>query len=431
MTYRQAVDVLFGIRRFGQRLELDTMRRLAGKLGNPHERLKFLHVAGTNGKGSVCAMLQAIFHANGCKTGMYTSPHLVSFCERFRVGDSNISESDVVRLVEKVMPLGAEIAALPGGREPTFFEVVTAMALQYFADQNVDYVVWETGLGGRLDATNIVTPVVSVITSIGFDHMQYLGDTLAKIAGEKAGIIKPGIPVVTAATGEALEVIRATAARHGSPLTVIGSDVCARRDGNSVELAGTRQDYGRLTIPLLGEHQAANCATAIAALDSAGIPLRVDAVRQGLAKTRWPGRFQVIHGEPTVVLDGAHNVPGAQTLVDTMREQFSGKLVALIVGVLKDKDVEGVVNVLSGLTKRVFCVPVANDRTSHPVELAGMFGSQAEAVEGIEEAWNRAKRTGVDVVVITGSLFLVGEALAQLRLPGTETARDSRELRLQ
>src|SRR5258706_831764 len=218
MTYPETIDYLYGIRLFGQKLGLETMQYLPRLMGDPQDSLRFIHIAGTNGKGSVAAMLHAVLSRAGYRTGLYTSPHLVSFCERFQINGQPIPAADVVRLVEQLKQVLDKVAAHPEFRQPTFFEAVTALALLYFQEQSVDVVVWETGLGGRLDATNVVTPLVSVITNVAFDHMQYLGDTIEQIAMEKCGIIKPGVPVVTAAEGVALDVIRKTCEERGSPL---------------------------------------------------------------------------------------------------------------------------------------------------------------------------------------------------------------------
>ena len=425
MTYAEAIDFLFGIRLFGQKLGLETMRELLRRLGDPQQSLRFIHIAGTNGKGSVAAMTDAVLTAAGYRTGLYTSPHLVSFCERFQINGRRIAETDVVRLVERLQPVLAEVGAAPGFRPPTFFEVVTALALEYFREQQVELVIWETGLGGRLDATNVVTPVVSVITNITFDHMQYLGDTLASIAAEKCGIIKPGVPVVTGATEPAaLDVIRAAAAEAHSPLTVIGQQVrvaCRWVDpqGHHLELAGTRGDYGQLTIPLAGEHQAVNCATAVAAIEAAGLAVPAETFRAGLARTRWPGRFQIVRRDPTVVLDGAHNAAAAASLAATLQAQFGGQPLTLILGVLRDKDFNEVCHQLAPLARRIYCVPVQSERTSDPADLARASRAAHPAATvvvapDLATAYAAALAEPPSVIVITGSLFLVGEALALL-----------------
>jgi dihydrofolate synthase/folylpolyglutamate synthase len=388
VTYRDAIQFLSGIQVFGQQLGLETMEALLDRLGNPHRSLRFLHVAGTNGKGSVAAMCQSVLTTAGYRSGLYTSPHLVTFCERIQMDGQLIAESEVARLLEQIKP---HFPATP--RQPTLFEIVTAMALQYFQEKRADIVVWETGLGGRLDATNVVTPLVSVITNIGFDHTQYLGDTLPKIAAEKAGIIKPGVPVVTAAEGEALGVIRRIAAECNAPLTVVTGGVNRT--------------------PLIGLHQAINCAVAEAALRATGLGITDEQMRNGLARTRWPGRFDIISRKPLIVLDGAHNPHGAAALAAALREQFPGRKLTLILGVLRDKDYRTVCRILAPLASRILCVPVANNRTATAEEIAhACQPSPTEPCRDIADAL--AKSSGEDVV-IAGSLYLVGEAMALLR----------------
>lgn len=404
MTYAETIEFLFGIRRFGQKLGLETMQDLAARLGHPEHRLRFLHIAGTNGKGSVAAMCAAVLQQAGYRIGLYTSPHLVSFCERFQVNGRPIAEAEVVRLVGELHPHLE--ACRP--RPPTFFEVVTGMALRYFAEQRCDWVVWETGMGGRLDATNIVTPAVSVITSIGLDHRQYLGDTLEQIAAEKAGIIKPDIPVVTSATGPALEVIRRVAAEKNAPVTVV-----------------TGADFEP---PLAGRHQVLNCGAAVAALRICGVGDAV--IGSGLRKTRWPGRFQVVAGNPTYVLDGAHNPPAAEALAVTLRERFAGCRLGLVLGVLRDKEVEGVCRAIAPLASVIACAPVQSERTSVPGDLAECCrrinpSARVLACDSLREALARVEG---EVVVVSGSLFLVGEAMQRL---GLATAATERELVLQ
>jgi dihydrofolate synthase/folylpolyglutamate synthase len=442
MTYTETIDFLYGIRLFGQKLGLETTQYLLGLMDNPQDSLRFIHIAGTNGKGSVAAMLQTVLSGAGYKTGLYTSPHLVSFCERFQVDGRCIPESEVVRLVENIRPVLEKVAAHPEFHAPTFFEAVTAIALQYFREQKIDVVVWETGLGGRLDATNVVTPLVSVITNIAFDHTQYLGETLAQIASEKCGIIKPSVPVVTAAAAaEALTVIRRTAAAQGSRLFVVGQDICAARlhedeKCQRLELTGTRQAYGPLTIPLLGEHQTINCATAVAALEASGLSVSPKQVQEGLARTSWPGRFQMVSHDPTVVLDGAHNAAAAERLAATLREHFVGEKLALILGVLRDKNYDQMCQILAPLAERILCVPVNSERTCEPDQLARWCkaanpSANVSVSRNVSEAYAEASRLKQGVIVIAGSLFLVGEALDRLGFAHVTKAKTPKELVLQ
>jgi dihydrofolate synthase/folylpolyglutamate synthase len=442
VTYPETIEFLYGIRLFGQKLGLETMQYLLGLMNNPQDSMRFIHIAGTNGKGSVAAMLHAILSKAGYKTGLYTSPHLVSFCERFQVNGKPIAERDIVRLVEEIKPLLERVGAHPEFRAPTFFEAVTAMALRYFQEQRADVVVWETGLGGRLDATNVVTPLASVITNIAFDHTQYLGETLAQIATEKCGIIKPGIPVITAAAAEEpLSVIRRTAGTHGCKLRVVGQDIRATRLSEDeqcqrVDVSGTRHDYGPLTIPLLGAHQTINCATAIAALEASGLTFTPKQVHEGLVHTAWPGRFQFVNHDPTVVLDGAHNAAATERLAATVREHFAGRRLTLILGVLRDKNYDQMCQILAPLAGRVLCVPVNSERTSDPDELARWCKAAnppapITIARNLAEAYALARSENAEVIVIAGSLFLVGEALDRLGFAHTTKAKTQRELVLQ
>jgi dihydrofolate synthase/folylpolyglutamate synthase len=411
MTYAEAIEYLFGIRLLGQKLGLETMRRLLERMGNPERALRFIHIAGTNGKGSVAAMCHAVLQAAGIRTGLYTSPHLVSFCERFQINGQPIAEAEVVRLVEHLQPLLKRHEQ----RAPTFFEVTTAMALQYFREQHVDVAVWETGLGGRLDATNVVTPIVSVITNVAFDHMQYLGETLPQIAAEKAGIIKPGVPVVTAARDEqALRVIRQECATRGCRLI----EVMEPLDWET---------------PLAGEHQRWNCATAVAAIRASGLPASDDQIRAGLRQTKWPGRFQVIGN---VVLDGAHNAAGLAALLDALHKQFPGRPLTFIFGVLRDKNYDQMCAMLVPPANRVFCVPVNSERTSDPGHIAELCRgirrrADIRVFPNLPAAYAAAQQSPGDLIVITGSLFLVGEALSRLGLSAGMSAPTDKELALQ
>jgi dihydrofolate synthase/folylpolyglutamate synthase len=441
VTYPETIEYLYGIRLFGQKLGLETMQYLLQLMGDPQKSLRFIHIAGTNGKGSVAAMLSAVLSTAGYKTGLYTSPHLVSFCERFQINGQPIPETDVVRLVEEIRPLLEKVGSNPEFHAPTFFETVTAIAVRYFAEQKVDMVVWETGLGGRLDATNVIVPLVSVVTNIAFDHTQYLGETLAQIATEKCGIIKPGAPVVTAAADEALTVIQSTAAAQGSVLRVVGRDIGATRlseneECQRVELTGTRRGYGPLTIPLLGAHQTINCATAVAALEASGLAVDAKQVQDGLAHTAWPGRFQIVHHDPTVVLDGAHNAAAAERLAATLREHLAGRRLTVILGVLRDKNYDQMCQILAPLAVRVLCVPVNSERTSEPDQLARWCKAanpvaRVTVERDLSAAYAQARGESAETIAITGSLFLVGEALDRLGFATGTRAKTPRELVLQ
>lgn len=408
MTYSEAIQFLYGLRWFGAKFGLENTRQLAALAGHPERRLRFIHVAGTNGKGSTCAMLESIYRAAGRRVGLYTSPHLVSFRERIQVNRQLIGEGDVVRLVDEMRPWLGEF---PAEHRPTFFEFVTVLALRYFAESDCEVVIWETGLGGRLDATNIVTPLASVITNIGLDHQQWLGPTLAHIAAEKAGIIKPGLPALSGARAPAArEVIARVAREQGTHL---------------IEVDGAQEGGELPPLALPGSYQQSNAALAVATVTAlqAKLPVSAEAIRQGLATVHWPGRLQlsVRPDGQRILLDGAHNAEGAAVL----RAALDHAAVAapaprtLILGILNDKDWRRMCEILAPLAARLFVVPVNTERSAlpqdllpicqaaHPAAATRMSGSLAEA---LREAHSDP------VVVIAGSLYLIGEAMELLGL---------------
>jgi dihydrofolate synthase/folylpolyglutamate synthase len=404
VTYADALAYLHSLRMFGFQPGLETTQRLAVAAGSPHARLQFIHVAGTNGKGSVCALLESVYRTAGYRVGLYTSPHLVRFGERIQVNRAPISEADLAR---HVAALKAVADTLPG-LDPTFFEFTTVLALRYFAEKGVNLVLWEAGLGGRLDATNIVTPLASVITQIGWDHQKVLGNTLAAIAAEKAGIIKPGVPALTATTdSEARAVITWKARELDAPLLTIGPG----------ELANFRLEVG-----LLGEHQRSNGALAAATvrLLRAFLPVSDAQLAEGLRTVNWPGRLQVVQrGSQTLLLDGAHNRDGVVTLAAALRQHFAGMRPTLILGMLADKDWSVMVQTLVPLSGRVLTAPVASARTVSAEDLraacvATGAGRPVKAAQSVAEA---LKLSAADpFVVVTGSLYFIGEALERLGL---------------
>jgi dihydrofolate synthase/folylpolyglutamate synthase len=412
MTYPEAIQFLYDLRLFGLKLGLENTFALAALAGNPHQRLRFIHVAGTNGKGSTCAMLESVYRAAGLKVGLFTSPHLVSFRERIQVNRQLISEAEVVRLVSEMQQL---LGRMPADHHATFFEVLAVLALRYFEEQGCDLVIWETGLGGRLDATNIVTPLASVITNIQLDHQKWLGHTRAQIAAEKAGILKPGVPALTATDApDALEVIERIAAERGAPLTRVNP-----ADAHAGLL-------GELDLPLLGEHQRLNAALAVATIRALAASLPVDdaTLRRGLAQVRWPGRLQVVRPTPdqVVLLDGAHNTAGMEALRTALARYFAGQRPTLILGILADKDWSEMCDLLAPLATRILLTPVKSERTTEPDALrdacaAANPHAQLTVCASLPDALRQA---GSDpLVVVTGSLYLVGEALEALRLlPG-------------
>ncbi|MEY2409722.1 MAG: dihydrofolate synthase / folylpolyglutamate synthase [Verrucomicrobiota bacterium] len=402
---------------------METPRQLALLAGNPQDSLRFIHVAGTNGKGSTCAMLESIFRAAGWRVGLFTSPHLVSFAERLQVNRKVIFPGHLARLVSDLQPLLKEF---PADTPPTLFEVATVLALQYFAVQKCDIVIWETGLGGRLDATNIVTPLASVITNIGWDHQQWLGDSLDKIAAEKAGILKPGVPAITAATpGHGLEVIIETARLLGTPLTRVGPG-CSGDEVNSADPLAAIWPGNRRQIPALplpGAHQRLNAAVAVATVQAVSAQIKVDdhAIVDGLLTVDWPGRLQVVKSVPgrTIVLDGAHNSEGARALRAAFDELFPKARPTLILGVLADKDWRPIVDALAPLAGRIVLTPVSSRRTLEPSAMRAACTTVSPSVNVVvcatlEEALRNAAAD--PLLLIAGSLYLVGEAMQLLGL---------------
>jgi len=420
VSYPEAIAFLHRLQVFGARLGLETPRRLAGLAGNPQERLRFIHVAGTNGKGSTCAMLEGICRHAGLRVGLFTSPHLVSFAERIQVNRELIPEAEVARLVEETQPWLQEFSQ---ETHPTFFEVVTVMALRWFAEQRCALVIWETGLGGRLDATNIVTPLASVITNIGWDHQQWLGDTLDKIAAEKSGIIKPAVPVITAVTPDCgLDVIADAARRNASPLTVVTATDTQRPPLDSLEL------------PLPGQHQRLNAAVAVATVRSLAKQISVDdrAIVGGLTGVQWAGRMQIVKTDDgrTFVLDGAHNPDGAAALRAAFEQQFPGARPALLLGVLADKDWPAMVRALAPLACRIALAPVSSERSLDPADIEAACAdanpnAQISVCASVAEA---LRKTQADAfVLVAGSLYLIGEVMEHLGL-SSAPAPDERGL---
>jgi dihydrofolate synthase/folylpolyglutamate synthase len=428
---------------------LSRMVDFLAALGNPQARYPVLHVAGTKGKGSVAAMCASALQATGYRTGFYTSPHLLDFRERAQIDGSYIAREALAKIVSEMQPL---VRQHPG---ISHFELTTALAFQHFGRENVDVAVVEVGLGGRLDATNVVRPAVSVITSLSYDHMNLLGRTLAEIAAEKGGIIKPGIPVVIAPQKpEAAAVLERIAAERGTPLVHVGVNWLFRPeahslDGQSFEVWSAEEQRQinalhaeghqaawrptRLEIPLLGRHQVENAAVAYAALQTLreqGLPITPQAIEAGLRSVRWPGRFEIMRREPYLVLDGAHNADSAAKLAAALRDYFPGQPVTLIFGASSDKDVDGMLRELLRPevgVRRVILAQAVHPRAQDPEELADRLqgsGVNMEVRTSVAEAVAHGLETAApnEVVLACGSLFVVAEArtaaLAQMPVRG-------------
>jgi dihydrofolate synthase/folylpolyglutamate synthase len=386
VTCAEALEWVHGSQFTGIKLGLENTRALLEALGNPERQLRFLHVAGTNGKGSVCAMLDAALRAAGHRCGLYTSPHLVDFRERIRVDGTMISEEAVAAGLTRVREISERLGI--GG---TFFEFGTVLAIEHFAREGCSVAVLETGMGGRLDATNVVEPLVSVLTPIGMDHAEWLGDTLDKIAFEKAGIIKAGVPVVSAPQApEAAEVFRSAAAERGSRLQFIGQPW----EG---------------AIALSGEHQKWNAALALAAIRASGLRCNDSEFAQGMARVAWPGRFQRV-GEG-IVVDGSHNPHAVEALVAAWRQAFGGERPVVVFGSLDDKDSAGMVQQLESIAAEFVFVPVQSPRGMNPNLLTS--AKPHRVASDLRKGLDMARSAGGPVLVC-GSLYLAGEALALL-----------------
>lgn len=423
LNYQEALAWLESLGRFGSRPGLERINGLLSVLGNPERSLKVVHVAGTNGKGSVCAFISSVLAAAGYRTGLYTSPHLVCYTERFQVNGQPISGGQLAELLSEVRAAAEKVAA-GGGGQATEFEVLTAAAFNHFAAEKVDWLVLEVGLGGRLDATNVVVPEVAVITHVSYDHVAVLGHSLAEIAQEKAGIIKPGRPVVMAPQEEeAARVITSVAAEQGSPLlSVREATALVPRShdltGQTFDLVVPVRTYAGLSTRLLGPHQLDNAATAVLTLEvlrAGGTAISETALYRGLAEARWPARFEVVRREPLVIVDGAHNPDGARALACTVRTYLPGRRLVLLLGVLGDKDVPALLAELGPLAQAAVVTRPASPRAADvEVVAAGLraFVPEVVAEAEISQAVDRALALAgpADAVLICGSLYMAGWA---------------------
>lgn len=396
MTYAESIDWLFSTQMFGIKLGLEGPRRLLKEyLAFPAKGVTVIHVAGTNGKGSTCAMIDSIARACGRRTGLFTSPHLIDYRERIQVSGQQIPEDICADGLTELRAICERLET-----HPTFFEITLALAMRWFRERECELIILETGMGGRLDATTAVPADVAVITPIGLDHTQWLGETLEAVAGEKAGIIVPQKPVVSSPQEEpAVKVLEKEANEHRSPLTFVAEPL---------------RGYG---IALPGEHQAWNAALAVEALHQAGIALSFDTIQYGLNSVRWPGRFEVIEqGNLRIVLDGAHNPHSAEVLAATWKSSFPETKPALVFSAVSSKDIAGILRPIAPLASRIFICPVDTPRATPVEEIAAALPEDApphETFGHFDEAFAAARATG-SPILIAGSLFLVGEARAQL-----------------
>jgi dihydrofolate synthase/folylpolyglutamate synthase len=412
------------VRYNSQNFDLDRMRALLKKLGNPHDHFKSVHVAGTKGKGSTCAMIAAMLQASGFKVGVYSSPHLIDIRERIVINGEMISHADFAKLTREIEPMVARIKPTP-----TYFDVLTAIAFKYFADQKIDIAVVETGLGGRLDSTNVITPEVTAITSLSKDHMAQLGHTVARIAEEKAGIFKPGVPALTVTQDpDAEAVLKRVAEKVGAPLDITGKSIefsyrfeSSRMLGphNRVCLTTPNSKFEHLAVPLLGEHQAINCGLALSVIDrlkARGFPINDSKAMEGLAKTTIPGRMEMLGQTPRVICDGAHNAASIDALMRAIGQHIPYDSMVVIFGCCADKDVTGMLDRIAAGADKVIFTKVDSIRSADPNELSARYieayGKMAQVAATLEDALAIANRavTKEDLICITGSFYLVGEA---------------------
>jgi len=414
MGYQASISYLYGLQQYGIKFGLTSISRILADLGNPHRTVPCVHIGGTNGKGSTAAFVSSILGQSGYKTGLYTSPHLIRFTERIKINGCEISPRNVVRLT----------SIIRGAAEPlervTFFEFVTAMAFLYFAEQTVDCAIIEVGMGGRLDATNVVNPIVSIITNISREHESFLGSTILKIANEKAGIIKRRGILLTAAQQTQVRALFRKRCRHlQASIYELGKDFTLCRDNrNSITYRGLHHCIHHLRLGLQGEYQLDNGALALAAVEvlgQKGFVVKDSSIRRGLSAVSWPGRLETVSRSPLIILDGAHNPAAIKKLKKAILELFHYKRLLLIIGIMGDKNIRAMIHEIVPIADRIiFCKPHM-DRASATATLASMVkGTRAihTEIENVAQALSQAlsEARPRDLICITGSLFTVGEA---------------------
>jgi dihydrofolate synthase / folylpolyglutamate synthase len=388
---------------------LERITELLSILGNPQDKIQSTIIGGTNGKGSVSAAIASVLKSEGYKTGLYTSPHLIRVSERIKINDREISIYDLSKLILEIKKLSSRLS-----EQPSYFEVLTASAFLYFAEQKVDFSVLEVGMGGRWDATNVVTPLLSVITNVSKDHTEFLGETIEEIAFEKAGIIKCGVPVVTASKGEALEVIETIAHEKSAPIMVMRRDFKAR--GESTEdfrYFGMKWNLDHLKFALPGLYQVENASVASCVLECLfqfyGLKIKEENLRHGFSSIKWEGRMEFLRDNPPLILDGAHNQAGARALRESLQRFFPGRKFVFLVGMLRDKDHEGYLSELSKVAEYIVITDVPSERGIRAEELAMIAErvSEIEVISDFKDAYSKVDALSTPVC-ITGSLYLVG-----------------------
>jgi len=415
MNYNQCLNEMYALRRFGIKLGLETIQYILSELDNPHEKFETIHVAGTNGKGSVCAIIANLLQIQGFRVGIYTSPHLIHFNERIVINGEPIDNDQVVDLYQKVKKVQKQ------DRELTFFEYTTAMAFCAFAEQKVEIAVIETGMGGRLDATNVLMPRLSIITNIGLEHQEYLGKKMKDIASEKAGIIKPCVPVITDVHNtSAMEIISDIAKQRSAPLYQLGSHMRVRMRKTGFSYSGLMFEWTRLTCALNGNHQIRNAGLALCAYEYiSGNKANWQTVNQGLTTVKWPGRLEIISQNPLIILDGAHNITAVKNLFKYLKSVLKDRSLTLIVSVLDDKPYERMLNTLTKLAKTVVVTRTKIERSLDPEILRDYIKEKVpvvQIIQNVSDAYFETVRNAEasDIICVTGSLYLIGEVKAAI-----------------
>ena len=420
--YQQSLDYLYGLEKFGMIFGLTQVERILEALGNPHREVQAIHIGGTNGKGSTAAMMASILQKEGYRMGLYTSPHLIRFTERIKVNGKEIEKEEVAELAGW-MKERIEAAGIPSPF--TFFDFTTAMGLLYFKQKMVDLAILEVGLGGRLDSTNVIDPLLSIITNIAKDHEEYLGRSILKIAREKAGIIKKGRPLITGAVQpQVLRLFSKVCREKGTAYYRVGKEFrYVQNEERHFDYEGLHRKLWGISLNLGGPHQIINATTALGAmevLDDLGYPVSNDAMIEGLKEVEWPGRLEMVCSSPRVVLDGAHNPAGALVLKESLGKEFQYRHLILLLGVMKDKDIKSILHLLAPLADHLILTRPHYDRAASPALLKktlGGSGKKAEIVEDLEAAIEKglSMTQDEDLLCIAGSLYTVGEARAYFR----------------
>jgi dihydrofolate synthase/folylpolyglutamate synthase len=415
MSRHETLAYLYGLERFGMVFGLENISRLLELLGDPHQGLKVIHVGGTNGKGSVCAMMASVLHEEGYQVGLYTSPHLVSFTERIQINGAQISWDDVVVLAD-LLRQKVEEKNIP--QQFTFFDFTTAMAMYYFFRQGVDVAILEVGLGGRLDSTNVVQPLITVITNVAKDHLQILGEQLEAIAREKAGIVKQGVPLISgAAESHVIEILEQACGEKEAPLLLIGREFWAQKVApRTFNFYGRRWRWEDIRLGLAGSYQIENAAIALGALEALeerGYRVGRGAVYKGLARVRWPGRMELVQHAPQILLDGAHNPAAARSLKASLQEEFDYRCLYMVMGIMADKEVAAILAVVAPLADVLIATTPPNPRALSArrlAEIAQPYCREVKVIEDVEEGVDYARNAARedDLIVVTGSLFTVG-----------------------